>query len=430
MSPVLVDTPKFKWAIRIIAFICFGALIVMAFDVPKGLLWKYGFLVFISALFGFMMKVGSFDFIPSFQTLLTNGDVTELTHALHMIFWSTFFIMVTDSQAHKFSPLFKLSHDAKFSLSQAPIGVSLAIGSYLFGVGMELTGGCAAGTLVRMGKGVTKSWVAIWFIIIGSTLATLNPIYRWWRDLPKTSEPVDIGLYMIIWAALSFFISLVIWVLQRVQRRRERDGEYSFFLWDAQSLITIGVVDDPEVRIHRSKPFYKKEWWRFLTDIVLAICVGLFFICVGSPLGVMGVLPLIGSKHIELFTDKVKTWDYWVDNQKTWEAGILNHVLFYSDLYILVGALLASAIMGDFGKQQQNSVAEICKAMIGGLLMGFGAKMSGGCNIGSMLGGITSGSVHGWVWMACAALGSGTVTWTELIIGTKTAPSEYESLAN
>jgi hypothetical protein len=38
--------------------------------------------------------------------------------------------------------------------------------------------------------------------------------------------------------------------------------------------------------------------------------------------------------------------------------------------------------------------------------MGYGARISTGCNIGAMVVGIASGSLHGWAWMALAFLGS------------------------
>ena len=44
-------------------------------------------------------------------------------------------------------------------------------------------------------------------------------------------------------------------------------------------------------------------------------------------------------------------------------------------------------------------------AGIGGLLMGWGARLGFGCNIGAIVGGVASGSLHGWVWFAAALPG-------------------------
>ena len=39
-------------------------------------------------------------------------------------------------------------------------------------------------------------------------------------------------------------------------------------------------------------------------------------------------------------------------------------------------------------------------------MMGYGARLGFGCNIGAMVGGIASGSLHGWLWLATAFVGS------------------------
>ena len=45
-------------------------------------------------------------------------------------------------------------------------------------------------------------------------------------------------------------------------------------------------------------------------------------------------------------------------------------------------------------------------AAIGGLLMGYGARLAFGCNVGALFSGLASGSMHGWVWFALAFIGS------------------------
>jgi hypothetical protein len=45
-------------------------------------------------------------------------------------------------------------------------------------------------------------------------------------------------------------------------------------------------------------------------------------------------------------------------------------------------------------------------ALAGGLLLGYGARLAFGCNIGAYFSGIASTSLHGWVWFAGALLGT------------------------
>ena len=43
--------------------------------------------------------------------------------------------------------------------------------------------------------------------------------------------------------------------------------------------------------------------------------------------------------------------------------------------------------------------------VIGGLILGYGARLAFGCNIGALVGGISTGSLHGWLWLVAAFAG-------------------------
>lgn len=47
------------------------------------------------------------------------------------------------------------------------VGLNTAIGGILFGIGMVLAGGCASGTLYRVGEGYTTSMVALVGMLVG-----------------------------------------------------------------------------------------------------------------------------------------------------------------------------------------------------------------------------------------------------------------------
>jgi hypothetical protein len=44
--------------------------------------------------------------------------------------------------------------------------------------------------------------------------------------------------------------------------------------------------------------------------------------------------------------------------------------------------------------------------VVGGLMLGYGARIAFGCNIGAYFGGISSTSLHGWLWFVAAFTGS------------------------
>ena len=258
----------------------------------------------------------------------------------------------------------------------------------------------------------------IWFFITGATVAVTDPFYKWWSNLPATKEPVTIRFGMI---ALNAVVLIVCFVFFFLQQKRKFENERN----------TFGSLESSSAAGH-PKTFRDTGRWRFFCDIVLAFCVLMFCICVGSTIGIMGIFSLIGSKFLHACGVNVEKWVYW-NNSKQWQSGIRNSAIFYSDLFIIAGSLLASAIFKKFGKSQKNSLVEFVKAIFGGLLMGLGGKMASGCNIGSMLSGINSGSLHGWVWMTCAMLGSAVVIYGQKLIErliTKPKPDDFEALPN
>lgn len=65
----------------------------------------------------------------------------------------------------------------------APAGVSVVFGAFIFGIGMQMGGGCASGTLFTVGGGNARMLVTLLFFIIGSVTATHHA--DWWFALPS-----------------------------------------------------------------------------------------------------------------------------------------------------------------------------------------------------------------------------------------------------
>ena len=74
-----------------------------------------------------------------------------------------------------------------------PIGVSVIIGSFLFGLGMQLGGGCGSGTLFTIGGGNSRMLITLIFFILGSLLGTLH--LPWWLSLPSLGT-ISLSTYM------------------------------------------------------------------------------------------------------------------------------------------------------------------------------------------------------------------------------------------
>ncbi len=61
----------------------------------------------------------------------------------------------------------------------ATISIATAVGALMFGVGMVIAGGCASGTLMRIGEGFWMQVISLFFFIVGSLWGAHD--FGWWK---------------------------------------------------------------------------------------------------------------------------------------------------------------------------------------------------------------------------------------------------------
>ena len=88
------------------------------------------------------------------------------------------------------------------------------------------------------------------------------------------------------------------------------------------------------------------------------------------------------------------------------QRSVLADATSVMDFGILLGALLAAGLSGSFAPADRVRGLDVLTAVVGGLLLGYGARLAFGCNIGGLLAGIASGSVHGWLWLVAGFAGT------------------------
>lgn len=112
----------------------------------------------------------------------------------------------------------------------APLGVWVLVGASLFGVGMQLGGGCASGTLYTAGGGNTRMLVTLLFFIVGSVIGAAH--FPWWAATP-TFKPIslvkELGLAPAIGLQLTAFaiIAGATMVLERRRHGRLTAGSWT-----------------------------------------------------------------------------------------------------------------------------------------------------------------------------------------------------------
>ncbi|MCG8485399.1 MAG: YeeE/YedE family protein [Clostridia bacterium] len=162
----------------------------------------------------------------------------------------------------------------------------------------------------------------------------------------------------------------------------------------------------------RDTKYYKmwfKDAWPYVTGaILLSVFQIVTFASTGNPWGVSGVFANWGAWLFETLGGSVDKWYYFSSPgaQATLERGLLNDPGSLRNLGIIFGALFATLAASQFKMKKIKSKKQIVAAALGGLLMGYGARIAFGCNIGALFSGIASLSLSGWVFAVFMFLGA------------------------
>jgi len=143
---------------------------------------------FIGITLGVVLQKSRFCFTASLRDPILTGSTT-LTRATLI----AFAVATVGFAALQFTTILK---GGPITGLVAPVGIHTAIGAVIFGIGMVISGGCASGTLMRIGEGFTMQWISITTFILGSVLGAMH--FGWWTEnffnaAPKIYLPQTLG---------------------------------------------------------------------------------------------------------------------------------------------------------------------------------------------------------------------------------------------
>ena len=158
---------------------------------------------------------------------------------------------------------------------------------------------------------------------------------------------------------------------------------------------------------------YYKLWFKDpMTYVMGAVLLSVFqiitFAVTGNPWGVTGPFANWGAWVFELFGGNVDSWSYFSTKsaQATLKAGFLNDPGSIRNLGVIVGALFSTLMASQFKFKKIKSKKQVIAAVLGGFLMGYGARLADGCNIGAFYSGIASLSLSGWIFGIALFIGA------------------------
>lgn len=347
-----------------------------------------GVLLLLGLLLGFALFHSRFGFTSAWRQLIAVGNGSGLrAHALLLGTTATLFALIIGTGTGLFGSV--------PAPSAGPIGVALLVGSFVFAVGMQLGGACASGTLFAVGSGQSSIVLTLGGFVVGSTLAAWQ--FTLWNDLPALDPYVlsdHIGWFGS-WAVTIAALLVIVAVTRAVQRRRTPPPT--------------GAVPTSKGVAARA---VRGSWPLAAGALVLAVLGAGVLLVTGGAWGVTSAFALWGSDVVSALGGHPQGWAFW---RQPGNAAMLGGPLLadknsLTDIGIMIGAAVAASLGGTWVLHRGVPWRTAVAAVVGGVLMGIGARLAGGCNIGAYLAGIASGSLHGWIWGACALAG----TWAGL----------------
>ena len=294
--------------------------------------------LFVGVLFGFVLQRGRFCMNSAFRDaiLLQDNILLKTVFAALLVEMVGFAIM--DSVG-------------AIAINPKPFwwGANL-LGSFVFGIGMVLAGGCASGITYRFGEGMVGAITAVLGLATSGYFTAAGFLKPFKANLQEatTIPGADgtaltlhglLGMDYTVLAIIIVLIALLVWFLISRSKKEECEADPGWGWLNTGILIGIvGILAFPlSAAAGRNYPLGITAGWINIVQVIFT----------GATINWIGLL-IVG---------------------------------------IVVGALIAALISKEF-KFRFPKPLVLLQTFVGGLLMGFGAVTSGGCNIGHLLSGI------------------------------------------
>ncbi|GAB4179317.1 MAG: YeeE/YedE family protein [Rhodocyclaceae bacterium] len=335
---------------------------------------RQGLAFLIGGGLGFALHQSGFGFASGYRRFFAQRDPTLVEAQLLLVAATTVLL----------APLLATGQflGQPLSPASAPLALSVALGAFLFGIGMQLASGCGSGTLYALGTGNLRMGVVLIAFCAGGFWASLDA--GSWASLPDAGDVVlgeILGWGNAVAVQLAF-VALLFAALLRFARRRPAE--------------------------RRTTRWLRGPWPLWAGVVALALLNAATALVAGHPWTITWAFTLWAAKSAVLLGWDPATSSFWQGEfqSSALASGVLEDTTSVMDIGTLLGAALGATASRGFAFTLQLRWRPLVAAVAGGLMMGYGARLAYGCNIGAFVSGAASTSLHGWLWIACALPGT------------------------
>jgi uncharacterized membrane protein YedE/YeeE len=334
--------------------------LVVAFAIAAATGARFGLLFLVGLGLGITLEALRFGFAGPWRAMIVNRDPAGVLAQLVAIALVAIVAI----------PLIT-ANGAELIGAHAPVGFAMIGGAFVFGIAMQVVLGCGSGTLINAGSGNPVGVVALPFFAIGSFAGAWH--LDWWTGLGTLPVVVfdGTGGVAATLIGLGVVAAVLLYVAAPDRRRIPRR------LWIAAGLVALLA----------------------LANLVVA----------GQPWGVVYGLGLWAAKGAGALGLDLSASAFWAapGNAERLQETLLTDTTSLTNLGLIGGAFLVSIWRRGFAQPLPALPGRAWVAVVvAGLLLGYTSRLAFGCNVGAFFSGVSTGSLHGWVWFLCAFAGS------------------------
>src|SRR5438034_2375775 len=194
-------------------------------------------LFLVGALAGIVLYHAAFGFTSSWRALIVDARGRGVRAQMLMLALTCLVFFPALGSGHFFGQAVRGS--------VSPLGIGVLVGAFLFGVGMQLGGGCASGTLYSASGGDLRMVVTLIAFIAGAVIGSAH--LPWWETLPGakaislvTTFGVAGGLAVSL-AAFAAVAAITVWIERRRHGSLEQSNKQSSW-WRGPWPIVAGAI--------------------------------------------------------------------------------------------------------------------------------------------------------------------------------------------
>lgn len=364
---------------------------------------------------GYALTRSFFGFAGSVNRSYRTGS-TKLMRTLMILFVGTAIV----------STCFFIGQDpTQYDLWVNPINLGLILGGITFGFGMAFCSCCASGVLTDTVTGLPRALITLIFfgmgVYVGFPIQSSAP---WVTDTIFSSKTFENGVFLpdlFKWDGLEgylgaiiltiIFAGIIIWIAKMYEDKRKGNNSYTGVDTEIDQEQTHN--DEEKFKLFSQKTYdilFVRPWTLGMGAVVIG---SIFILLMGvtksgwgasTPYGfwfgrlliVFGISPesiaSFAGKPIEMFTGP-----FFQNGMNVQNVGII--------LGTIIALLLSGSFVKTFKEGLSITFKEALIYVIGGFAMGFGTRLSNGCNVGALYTPIANFSLSGWIFLVFLVIG-------------------------